>query len=105
VNQLSIDFAVTRRDLGMARAELSAGAEWQRRALGYVREYCATHGGSWLAEDVREFAEARGFAAPPTKKAWGPVMQQARRAGIVRAVGYAPSRASNMSPKCLWLAA
>lgn len=100
-----MSLALFARDVGMARVERSAGTEWQRLALGYLSEYVARHLSPFLAEDVREWAEARGLPAPPNEKAWGPVMQAARRAGIVWPCGYAPARSSNGAPKVRWEAA
>jgi len=103
--QLAIDFAATRRDLGIERGAANAGSVWQRRALGYVREFIALgNRGPFLCEDVRAFAEAAGLPNPPTKRAWGAVMRDARQAGLIRNVGYAPANSSNRSPKVSWLA-
>lgn len=94
-----------RRDRGMARAADHAGAEWARRAEGYLREFIALgNRGPFLCEDVRAFAEAHGCPTPPTGRAWGPVMQQAKRDGIVAFHDYAPANSSNGSPKVRWIA-
>lgn len=102
MNQLSIDFARARRDDGITRSGDHAGDTWKRGARGYLLEYLATHAGPFMAEDVREFAESRGFQAPPDGRAWGSVMQSAARAELIRKVGYAPARSSNLSPKVQW---
>lgn len=105
LSQFAIDFASTRRDLGIARSERSAGDAWQDRAIGYVKEWIARgNRGAFLCEDVRCFAESRGFEAPPTKKAWGAVVQRAARENIIRRAPcrYLPANSSNRSPKCAW---
>ena len=104
MDQLPIDFAA-RRDRGILRAIDHAGADWQRGARGYLLEYLATHQGPFLAEDVREFAEARHFAHPPDGRAWGWVTRSAARDGLIVKVGYAPAKSSNLSPKVQWRAA
>lgn len=100
-----MSLALVARDVGMARVERSAGAEWQRLALGYLREFLSRHDAPFMAEDVREWAEERGLPAPPNEKAWGPLMQRARRDGIVRPCGYGLANSSHRSPKVRWSAA
>lgn len=78
---------------------VSAG--WQARAVGYVRLHATVHA-SFMCEDVREMAEADGFDLPPSKTAWGSVMRQAAREGIVAADGYAPANSSRRGPKSVW---
>lgn len=102
MDQLAIDFARSRRDDGIERAGNHAGQRWQRAARGYLLEYLATHAGRFLAEDVREFAEAQGLDLPPDGRAWGAVFQTAARQNVIRKVGYAPARSSNLSPKVQW---
>lgn len=97
-----MSLALAARDVGMARAERGAGSDWQRLALGYLREYVALDGAPFMAEDFRVFAEAHGLAPPANSKAYGPLMMQAARLGIVRACGYAPAASSNGSPKVRW---
>lgn len=92
------------RELGIERAGDHAGDEWKRRAVGYVREFAARSSAPFLAEQVREFAETRGFDAPADCRAWGAVMQRAQRERIVQAHAYAPARSSNGSVKVLWRA-
>lgn len=97
--------AEARRDAGIARSSDNAGAEWRERAIGYVREWVARgNRGAFLCEDVRSFAESRGFEAPPTKKAWGAVVQRAARENIIRRAPcqYLLANSSNRSPKCAW---
>ncbi len=111
--QSALDFSrplpaevVSRRDDGIARAAANAGRAWQERALGYVREFIACgNRGPFLCEDVRAFAEARGIAEPPTRRAWGAVMQAAAAGGIVRSAGTMRARSSNGSHKVAWVAA
>lgn len=102
MEQLSIDLAAARRDLGIERSGNHAGEAWKRRARGYLLEYVATHAGSFMAEDVREFAEQRGLDHPPDERAWGSVMQSAARERLIVKDGYAPARSSNLSPKVQW---
>lgn len=104
MEQLSIDYARARRDDGIQRAGDHAGNEWKDRARGYVLEFLAGNPEPFLAEDLREFAEVRGLFAPPDGRAWGAVIQSAARDGLIRKVGYAPAKSSNLSPKVQWSA-
>lgn len=108
--QLTIEDAIARRDEGISRAAEHAervAEGWGRRARGYLLEYIASkpRGTTFLAEDVREFAEERGIDSPPDGRAWGHVMQAAKREGTIISRGYAPARSSNLSGKVLWGAA
>jgi hypothetical protein len=94
--------AEARRDIGLARVEMSAGMPWVERAAGLVRAYALKHG-KFLVEDVRAAAaEWEMIEDPPNAKAWGAAVQLARRRGWVNACGYAPANSSNRSPKVLW---
>lgn len=102
MNQLAIDFARARRDDGIERAGDHAGDRWKRSARGYLLEFLTVRPSTFLAEDVRAFAELRGLETPPDGRAWGAVMQAAARERLIAKVGYAPARSSNLSPKVLW---
>lgn len=102
-DQLSIDFVRARRDDGIQRAGDHAGAEWKRRATGYLLEYLATCrrvGDDFMAEHVRDFAA--GLDEPPDRRAWGAVFQNAARKGLIVKAGYGPAKSSNLSPKVIW---
>jgi hypothetical protein len=105
VDQLPIDFVRARRDDGIQRSGDHAGDDWRRWARGYLMEYIAAHSGPFLAEDVRAFADACHFQHPPDGRAWGIVLRNAAREGLVVKVGYAPAKSSNLSPKVQWRAA
>ena len=102
MDQLAIDFARARRDDGIERAGDHAGERWKRLARGFLLEFLSSHRERFLAENVREFAEIRGLEAPPDGRAWGAVIQSAARERLIRKVGYAPARSSNLSPKVQW---
>lgn len=99
--------AAALRDLGIERAVDRADrekADWSDDAHRALERYCQAHAGQrFLTEDVREWAEKLELvAAPDNARAWGAVMQRAQRYGLIRSVGYAPARSSNLSPKVLW---
>lgn len=105
MHQLGIPFdhARDRRDDGIDRAAENAGLAWRLAARAYLVEYLLRIGSAdFLAEDAREYAEGMGLEDPPDGRAWGAVVLEARRAGVIRKVGAAPARSSNLSYKTLW---
>jgi hypothetical protein len=104
---MDIAQAEAKRDTGMARAVDHADrvrADWSLCAAHALHYYCQEHRGEkFLAEDVRAWAEAKMLVSdPPTKRAWGAVIKHGAKMGVIRRVGYAPAKSSNMSPKCQW---
>jgi hypothetical protein len=99
MTQLDLDFVKTRRDDGIARAAEHSGDDWQDAAFQCVASYARTHA-EFLTEDAR--LEARQLPPPPDGRAWGAVMQRARREKIIERIGYKPAKSSNLSPKPLW---
>ena len=100
--ELPLQVVEKRRDDGIQRAADHAGDMWQKYARGYLMEYLSTNPGPFLGEQLRWFAEDRGLPFPPDGRAWGTVLQSAARAGLIRKVGYAPAKSSNLSPKVQW---
>jgi hypothetical protein len=94
------------RDIGIERAVEHADHAvdgWSDWALEAVRQYASRHPDDpFLTEDVRDWAWKRGLPKAPDDRAWGAVMQRARRAGYIGNVGYRSARSSNLSPKILW---
>lgn len=109
----SIKGAADKRELGIQRSVDRADANiigWSTDAASHVAQFCVRKkdlifDANFLAEDVREWCEINGLSAPTDGRAWGSVMRRAAKAGLIRPVGYAPSRSSNLSPKVLWRAA
>jgi hypothetical protein len=58
---MTIEDALSRRDEGIQRAADHAGIRWQRLARGFLLEFLSRPIGTFLAEDVRCFAEIRGL--------------------------------------------
>lgn len=79
---------------------------WSEDALHGVELYClANPGKEFLAEEAREWAEAMELVDPAkNERAWGAVLRRAAKLQIIRKVGYAPAKSSNLSPKVLWRA-
>ena len=106
-----MDFSEAREraDIGMALAEEKANNDkwgWSDDALHGLEMYCLAHSDDqFLAEQVRAWVEEMGVVdAPENERAWGAVFKRAARLGVIHRVGYAPSKSSNLAPKCLWTA-
>ena len=106
-----MDYAQAREaaDTGMALAEDKANKErpgWSDDAYRALEKFCLAHEGQrFLAEDVRAWSEEIGLVeAPRNAKAWGTVMRRAARYELIRSMGAAPAKSSNLSYKTQWLA-
>lgn len=78
---------------------------WSERAYGALTLYCRFFRTvEFIAEDARGWAESRGLiSAPHDSRAWGAVMKRAAKNMLIRKVGYAPAKSSNLSPKVQWV--
>lgn len=100
--------ARTRRDLGIERAGNRVDREhddWRERAAALLRDYALQVRQPFLIEDASVYAYACGLPVPREPRAWGSAVQTAKRRGYIVGAGYAPSKSSNLSPKCTWRAA
>lgn len=91
------------RDEGVNLARIGAGETWIEKAVNWVKVYAEKHD-EFMCEAARAHAESFGFAEPPTKRAWGPVMQLAADAGYVKKIGlsYATDPKVHMNSAGLW---
>lgn len=77
---------------GMNTATAHADAmhdDWSDRAYDCLLTFIRSKSGTFLAEDVREYAQMSSLPVPPSNRAWGGVMVRARNAGMIRRVGFA----------------
>jgi hypothetical protein len=82
----------TAADLERVAEPAAAHAErvspgWRDEALEHVRRYAKAHH-TFLIEDVRFAAEADGFPAPPSERAWGAIAIRAKREGVITNDGH-----------------
>jgi hypothetical protein len=59
---------------------------WHDDALRFLKAYGQTHA-DFICEDVRHWAEDRGFDVPPSKRSWGGVMLRGEKLGIIERIG------------------
>lgn len=105
---ISVQQAKDKRDIGMARATDRANREheeWTDVAMFYLVVFLSfvnlSEKNQFLAEDVIEFCKRNRFETADSR-AWGSVFRRAAKEGVIRKVGYAPAKSSNLSPKTLW---
>lgn len=97
------------RDAGMALALEHADAKipkWGDMCYELLKQYLVITSGTFLTEYFRPWAESiKGLPAPPTPKAYGPVMNRAARAGIIKHLGYAPTSnpKGHKHPSSIWI--
>ena len=85
--------------VAIARA-VESNDDWKQKAYLAVCEFCNKHAGKeHLAEEIRVFAEAQGVAPLNDARAWGPILKRAEKNGVIKNVGYAPTKSSNGGPK------
>lgn len=83
-SQGSFDFSG--RDIGHIQARIAAdnaGIEWRESAMDALREYASGHR-QFTVEQVRS---AFPHIKAPTDKAWGAIVIQARKAGLIAPCG------------------
>jgi hypothetical protein len=109
IKQQEFDFSqaeINKRD-GMNRAELNAehlNSGWHSDALQHLTEFLEINPGSFMAENVRAWADRRGLPAPPSLRAWGAVIMKASKMKMIEFVGYekTTSAKSNGTPASVW---
>ena len=94
---------------GIAAAAAHSGQPWQDSAFASLQSFIASAQARplvFMAEQARSWAEKRGLAEPPDPRAWGAVMQRAKREGLIHGAGYAESMnpEAHCRPTRLWRA-
>jgi len=98
------------RDRGIKRAADHAdrcAPKWTDEAKKLALEYLLEIGDrNFLCEDLREFAERKGFAQPPSKRAWGGVIVSLAHAGKIKKIGTSQvkNKTAHMANAAVWVA-
>jgi len=97
--------AAIARDQGMAVAVDHADTvepDWQDQAFKFLLAFGPTVE-EFQGEDVRVAAEDH-VPQPPDNRAWGPIINRAARAGLIRRVDIRPQKSvsCHCSPKSVW---
>lgn len=105
---MSVEQAINRRDVGIHRAVEKADRNdsgWSNTAFYALLRYIAENPQPFLIEQVREWAEDRGYVSlPENGRAWGAVVRRAAACGAIKRVGFGLAKSSNLSPKVMWQA-
>lgn len=91
---------------GIARAIESAENEnegWVKLAYDFLVKYSRTHK-EFMCEDVREASEGI-VPVPPSSRAWGGIIRQARKSGLIVKKGYRAVKnpKAHSTPATLWI--
>jgi hypothetical protein len=92
------------RNQGMAQALAHANLacpDWEDKALIHLLIY--PHG-MFMAEEVREWAYQQGLPQPPHERAWGGIIRNARKLGLIKKVGFqnVKNPKAHATPAGLW---
>jgi hypothetical protein len=87
--------------LSSDRADRELG-DWSTKAHNFLMQFARLNQNPFLVEEARAYAELCGLKAPPDGRAWGHIVQTARREQLLVSCGYGIAKSSNGSPKVLW---
>lgn len=93
------------RDRGIQQAVDSAEAKspnWKQEAYAFFLEYIKKHP-EFMMEECRKASEGT-IDQPPSNRAWGSVIVQAKREGLIRRVGFRSVKnpKAHMAPCSVW---
>lgn len=96
--EMTLFDALAQRDEAMARVEEAAPLEWKDAAWSWLLDYLRTHR-EFFPDDVW----AGGLEPPPERRAFGPLVLRAARAGyIVKAGRLRPRVRGHGTPAEVW---
>lgn len=103
MKQLSLDL----RDEGIERAVSHANkkvSQWSAKALSLLKIYLITHRLAFQCEDFRNWCVGK-LQEPPSLRAFGGVIQTAKREKIIKHVGYkaVSNPKAHLTPASIWL--
>lgn len=94
-NQPSMQAAVQERDIAMRRVQVSAGAEFSRRARAFILE--SLRHGPRSGEDLTDLCKAAGIVPANGDRAFGPVYSKLLRDQLIVKAGACPRRKGHAS--------
>lgn len=94
-------------DAGMQQAVDHAEAvheSWADKAYAFIEKYVGYTREPFMAEDVR-MASLQVVPEPPSKRAWGLIIQRAAKAKLIRKLGYkaVTNPRAHGTPATLWV--
>jgi hypothetical protein len=97
--------ALRKRDAGIDAATAhceAVVADWSSEARFQLTLYAFAAATPFTAEEAREWAERQGFVIA-SKRAWGGIIQGAKRRGEIVKVGMRATKASNGSERATYV--
>lgn len=75
---------------------------WRLRALNFLKRYPKDR---FMAEDLREWSYSAGLETPPSCRAWGWVIKEAQRQGLIDHAGYqlVKNPLAHRTPASVWI--
>ncbi len=95
------------KNAGIKKAMVNAdrvNPEWSEKAYQFLLKFLANHNGTFMAEEVRCYAELMDLEVPPSRRAWGGVIVRAKTAGLIESCGQrlVKNKAANQAWASLW---
>ena len=80
---------------------LGISPKWQDQAIEHLRNFKAKE---FMAEELRQHAYDNGLDPPPSERAWGAVINEARRKGLIQHIGYraVSNPTAHQTPAGVW---
>lgn len=96
------------RDRGMEKAvghAQSVCLYWDIWAMDYLKKYIDQVTGPFMTEDFRNWAEAKGLQSPPSKRAYGSIIQKASKNGLIQfhRYGKTTNPKAHCTPAAIWV--
>lgn len=85
-HQPPMEVAIKQRDTVLVQVQVSAGAEFSRKAQEFVLKHLANNGAT-AGEDITDVCKQAGIVPPKDDRAFGPVFMGLLRNGFIRKVG------------------
>ena len=90
------DAASAGRDQGLADAEAHADRQWKADAWAWLTDYLREHDEFFPDDACREGPQ------PREKRAWGPIILRASRAGMIVRAGFRSRTSGHMTAATVW---
>lgn len=110
MNNLDLFTATDLKKAGMQLAIQHAEDKhegWADEALNHLADFIRNRRTPFMCEEVRLYAESMGLPKAPSNRAWGSIVQAAKKRQLIKHVGF--SQVSNPKAHCanasLWVAA
>lgn len=96
------------RDIGMKQALDHANQindNWSKEAYRYLTVFLRYNSGEFMTENFRAYCEKYNLPTPPSLRAYGSIMVQAQRNGLIKSLGYSSVKnpKAHSTPATIWI--